>query len=151
MFDLFSEYWRVLLGVAVTLLVWWRLSQKPITLNLSEKTESKSDRSEPPFLSDLLPSLAQELQECLLAQDEAELAAQVPALRIVDRCRCGDDFCATFYVQPKPKGAYGPDHRNVALTPKEGMLVLDVVGGKVMCVEVLYRDDIPQTIQAALP
>jgi hypothetical protein len=80
-------------------------------------------------------------------QDEPDLAAQVPGLRIVDRCRCGDDFCATFYVRPKPKGTYGPDHRNVALTPKEGMLILDVVGEKIAGVEVLYRDDVRKVIQ----
>ena len=41
---------------------------------------------------------------------------------ILDRRLCGDDFCATFYPQPKPDGAYGPSHRNVELTPVEGML-----------------------------
>jgi hypothetical protein len=148
MSDFMSEHWRVLLGVAVMLLGWWRLSRKPITLKISEASEPIPDANtwEPPLLSDMLPGLAHELQQLLIEQDEPELAAQVPGLRIVDRCRCGDDFCATFYVQPRPKRAYGPDHRNVPLTPKEGMLILDVVGEKI--VEVLYRDDVRKVIQA---
>ena len=73
-------------------------------------------------LSDTLPALAAELRQLLTEQGEPELAAQVPGLMIFDRCRCGDDFCATFYTQPKPEGRYGPGHRNVALAPDERML-----------------------------
>jgi hypothetical protein len=72
-------------------------------------------------------------------------------LRIVDRCRCGDDFCASFYTQPKPKGAYGPGYRNIALTPAKGMLILDVVDGVIANVEVLYRNDIREKLLALLP
>jgi hypothetical protein len=118
--DFTAEYWQVLLGVAVMLLVWWRLSQKPITLQLSERTTVNA--WEPPLLSDVSPALAEEIHTLLLGQDEFELAGQVSELRIVDRCRCADDFCGTFYVRPKPKGDYGPKHRNVVLEPKEGML-----------------------------
>jgi hypothetical protein len=34
-------------------------------------------------------------------------------------------MCATFYTLPKPKGYFGPSHRNAVLTPEEGMLILD--------------------------
>ncbi len=105
-----------------------------------------SSASDLPFLSEVLPSLVQELEELLLKQGEPELAAQVPVLRILDRCRCGDDFCATFYVRPKPKGSYGPNHRNLSLSPREGMLTLDIVDGSIACVEALYRDDIRKDI-----
>jgi hypothetical protein len=97
-----------------------------------------------------LPAFAQELER-LLAADEPGLAGQVPQLRIVDRCRCGDGFCATFYVQPKPEGAYGPGHRNVTLEPETGMLILDVVNERIAAVEVLYRDEIRETVHALLP
>jgi len=103
------------------------------------------------LLADLLPSLAHELQELLILQGEADLASQVPRLNIVERCRCGDDFCATFYVQHKPEKSYGPTHRNVLLAPKQGMLILDVVGNKIASVEVLYRDEIRQQLHSALP
>jgi hypothetical protein len=88
------------------------------------------------------------LSGSLEEQGQPELAAQVPGLMILDRCRCGDDFCATFYTQPKPEGSFGLGHRNVALTPDEGMLILDVVGEKIACVEVLYRDEVRQKLGA---
>lgn len=72
-------------------------------------------------------------------------------MRILERCRCGDDFCATFYTLPKPVGAYGPSHQNVTLTPEEGMLILDVVDGEIACVEVLDRPVIREKLDAVLP
>jgi hypothetical protein len=103
------------------------------------------------LVSEAFPLLMQELQELLKLAGEPDLASQVPELRIVDRCRCGDDFCASFYTQPKPKGAYGPGHRNVALDPTEGMLILDVVDGVIAQVEVLNRNDIRQRLLKVLP
>jgi hypothetical protein len=103
------------------------------------------------LLVDMFPELSTELQELLSVKGERDLAVQVSGLAVVDRCRCGDDFCGMFYVLPKPDGAYGPDHRNVALTPNEGMMILDVVGGKIAAVEVLYRDEIRQKLLVELP
>lgn len=103
------------------------------------------------LLKDVLPELADELALLLEEAGEYHLAPQVPGLRIVDRCRCGDDFCATFYTQPKPLGSFGAGHRNVVLEPERGMIILDVVSGAIACVEVLYRDHIGQRLTAALP
>lgn len=103
------------------------------------------------LLTDALPTFSAELRQLLTEQGEPELAAQVPSLAILDRCRCGDDFCATFYTRPKPKGGYGPGHRNVRLMPQEGMLILDVVGGEIACAEVLDRDDVREKLDAVLP
>ena len=103
------------------------------------------------LLRDVFPLLSQELQELLINTGENDLASQVSGLRIVDRCRCGDDFCASFYTQPKPEGAYGPGHRNVALAPAEGMLILDAVDGVIAHVEVLYRNDIRQKLLVLQP
>jgi hypothetical protein len=102
-------------------------------------------------LIDMLPALAAELEALLTAKDEPTLAAHVRDLNIVDRCRCGDDFCSTFYTEPRPQGSYGKGHRNVELEPAEGLLILDVVKEKIVCVEVLYRDEIKKTLHAALP
>jgi hypothetical protein len=111
-------------------------------LQYERQKNSVNQQKEKRLLTDVLPDLAAELQRLLTEAGETELAGQVPGLAILDRCRCGDDFCATFYTQPRPQGSYGPGHRNVALTPEEGMLILDVVGDKIACVEVLYRDDV---------
>jgi hypothetical protein len=104
-----------------------------------------------PLISDALPGLAHELTTLLLKDGEPELAAQVQQLHIVDRCRCGDDFCATFYTVPCPRGAWGTGHRNLSLDCEHGMLILDVVDDKLTCVEVLDRDDIRKRLHEILP
>jgi hypothetical protein len=105
----------------------------------------------PKRLADIFPELSAELQDLLTERGESELAAQVPGLTVIERCRCDDDFCGMFYVLPKPSGAYGPDHRNVALTPKDGMLILDVVAERIAAIEVLYRDEIRQRLLTEFP
>ena len=109
------------------------------------------DSMESMLLTETLPVLAQELQQLLQAKNQLELAAQVTALKIVEGCGCGDDFCASFYTQPKPKGAYGTGHYTLVLEPADGMLILDVVGGVISFVEVLYRPEIREKVLAAFP
>jgi hypothetical protein len=112
---------------------------------MNQQTEKR------PLLTDALPAFATELRRLLEERGESELAARVPGLMIFERCSCGDDFCATFYTQPKPNGGFGPGHRNVALTPEKGMLILDVVAGRIACVEVLDRNDVRRKLDAVLP
>ena len=102
-------------------------------------------------LNEILPALAFELEQLFKNQGEPELAAQVSQLAIVDRCRCGDDFCSSFYTQPKPEGRYGPGHRCLDLDAAEGMLLVDVVEGKIAHVEILNRVDVRHKLLAALP
>lgn len=103
------------------------------------------------LLKDMLPRFSDELVGFLITAGEQDLASQVAELRIVDRCRCGDDFCATFYTQPKPQGSYGAGHRNVVLEAESGEVILDVVQDSIHCVEVLYRDDVRSTLLNAVP
>ncbi|MBN8733644.1 MAG: hypothetical protein J0L64_24130 [Acidobacteria bacterium] len=98
-----------------------------------------------------MPELAAELRALLLASDDSHLAGQVEHLRVIDRCRCGDSFCATLYTAPIPEGSYGPTHRNVVLDPAAGMIVLDVVEERIVCVEILYRDELRSQILHLLP
>ena len=104
-----------------------------------------------PFLKDVLPSFSDELTTLLTAAGEQGLAAQVSGLRIVDRCRCGDDFCGTFYTEPKPQGSYGAGHKNLVLEPVKGEVILDLVNGSIACVEVLYRDEIRDALITHIP
>ena len=46
-------------------------------------------------LAEEFPALASELSELLNRAGEEELAGTVAGLNVLDRCRCGDDFCAT--------------------------------------------------------
>lgn len=105
----------------------------------------------PKLFIELFPELAAEIEQLLLEQGESELARQISTLLIAERCRCEDDFCGKFYVLPRPKGAYGPGHRNVSLEPKQGMLILDVVAERIAAVEVLYRDAIRQKLIVEFP
>lgn len=103
------------------------------------------------LLKEVLPDFAVELEQLLSKEGETELVAQVSQLNIVDRCRCGDHFCASFYTQTKPEGAYGPGHRCIELEPSEGMLILDLLDGRIAHVEVLNRDEIRGKLSTALP
>jgi hypothetical protein len=87
---------------------------------------------------DSLPEFSDELRSLSLQFAHPEIADQIPSLSVVDRCRCGDDFCGTFYTAPKPTGSYVPRHENLELPAKEGMIILDSVDGRIQCVEVLY-------------
>jgi hypothetical protein len=104
-----------------------------------------------PHLKDALADFAHELTALLTSRGEAALAAQVPYLRLFGRCRCGDEFCATAYTAPRPEGAWGPEHRNILLDPIEGFLVLDVVNEEIVCIEVLYRDDLRARLLRLFP
>ncbi len=99
----------------------------------------------------VLPDFAQELEELLLAANHPELAAQVHELRILRRCSCEDDFCASFFTQFEPSKRPFPDARCVEVEPRGGMIILDVVSGRIAHVEVLYRDDVRRTLRAAFP
>lgn len=103
------------------------------------------------LLIEILPQLARELEQLLNGRGELELAAQISTLEVVDRCRCGDDFCSSLYTQPKPAGSYGPDHRSFDLDAAKGMVILDVVSSLIAHVEILNRDDLRRPLVAALP
>jgi hypothetical protein len=75
----------------------------------------------------------------------------VPLLRLVDRCRCGDDFCATLYTASKPKEGYGPNHESLSLDPSSGLLILDLVDRKVVCMEILFRDELRHRVLQLFP
>jgi hypothetical protein len=109
------------------------------------------EEAEPLLLIEILPQLARELEELLKKHGKLDLAAQVSTLTVVDRCRCGDNFCSSFYTQPKPVGAYGPGHDCFDLDADTGMVILDVVSGVIAHVEILNRDNIRMPLLAALP
>ena len=105
-----------------------------------------------PFrLAEEFPELVSELKDLLEREGETELAGSVVALTVVDRCRCGDDFCATMYTVPRPRGAWGEGHRNVALDPETGFLILDVQHERIVEIEVLYRDEVRRRLLKLMP
>ena len=103
------------------------------------------------LLQDTLPDLADELATLLRNNNALDLVEQVPLLRLVDRCRCGDDFCSTLYTAPKPEGAYGPNHESISLNPSSGHFILDLVDRKIVCIEILFREDIRGRVLKLFP
>ena len=102
-------------------------------------------------LTEALPAFERELNELLLARGEKELAGQTAKLAIVDRCRCGDGFCASFYTLPEPEGSYGPSLRCIDLDATEGTVIIDVVEGDIAHVEVLNRGEIRKLLLSLFP
>jgi hypothetical protein len=97
-------------------------------------------RQDHPFVRDAFPDLVAELITLLEREGERELALRATDLRLVAMCDCGDDSCQSIHTAAHPKGQpYGEGHRCVSLLPEEGMLVLDVVNGRIMYIEVLDR------------
>ena len=104
-----------------------------------------------PLLQESLPDLAEELTSLLRKKNERGLVEQVPFLRLVDRCRCGDDFCATLYTAPQPNGAYGPNHESLSLNPASGQLILDLVDRTIVCIEILFREGLRSRVLQLFP
>jgi hypothetical protein len=99
-------------------------------------------------LISVLPGLSEELVKLLREANEPALADQIAELDIVEKCRCGDDFCSSIYTVPKAHGKWASPHRNVELNPTKGMLILDVVKEKISHIEILFRDDIRSTLES---
>ena len=103
------------------------------------------------LIVECLPDLAAEMVSLLRTEGRDDLADQVATLRIVERCGCRDDFCATFYTAPRPVGAWGLGHETVALDPDQGYLNVDILNGQVVSVEVLYRDSVRDLLDKLFP
>ena len=105
----------------------------------------------PARLAAALPELAEEVRALLEKRGLPELAASVAELPLVDRCRCGDHFCATVFTRAKPSGAWKAGFENLILVPRSGMIILDVVEGRIACIEVLYRNDVRARVMEVMP
>ncbi len=86
----------------------------------------------PPLLIDFLPDLADELTLLLKQQGYAYVASQIPMLRMFDRCHCGDDFCATFYTEPRQAGHWTGYHKTINLEVNRGMIIVDLIGSSLV-------------------
>ncbi len=94
---------------------------------------------EAPLMADIVPELAAEMERGLRATGDHELADQVAGLRMVKSCGCGDDFCASFYTVPIPKG---PSAKKRFGVPLPNHLIIHVLQGEIIEVEVLFRDEL---------
>jgi hypothetical protein len=91
-------------------------------------------------------SLQKKSAVCSMKPENRSFRRNWKPFRLWNRCRCGDDFCSSLYTAPKPAGAYGKGHRSNSLEPSKGMIILDVVDEKVVHIEVLYKDEVRETL-----
>ena len=97
-----------------------------------------------PLMVDVVPELAAEMERELRASGDVELADQVAGLRMIKSCGCGDDFCASFYTVPIPKG---PSAKKRFGIPLPNHLIIHVLEGEIVEVEVLFRDNLRPRIR----
>ena len=110
----------------------------------------RKPKRSPILVSEALPEFADELQR-LLSREHQDLAAQVPHLRIVDRCPCGQDDCATFHTEPRPRRRHPRGTKGLLLESGIGILVLHVFKRRIVCVEVLDRPEVRQVLDRVSP
>ena len=97
------------------------------------------------------PDIAEEIEALLKTEGELELASQLEDLHIVDRCRCGESQCATMYTVPRPDGPWGINHDGISLPFSNGMINIDTVGKKIVCLEVLDRNKVRNKLKKLMP
>jgi hypothetical protein len=102
-------------------------------------------------LGEFFPELAAELTALLKCSNRSDLSNQIIDLKIVDRCRCGDDFCAAIYTVPRPLSKVLGSPQCIELEPAEGMIILDACNGQITGIEVLFRDEIRKKLLELLP
>lgn len=122
--------------------------------NAFVETRERAINTTPLFpLRQILPAVVERLKHLLMEDGKLELAASVDGLQVYDRCRCGTDYCATVYTQPRPGGGYGPTHRNLVFwnADTEHTTILDVVNNGIACIELLDDDESVRRLVEALP
>lgn len=95
------------------------------------------------------PEFASELKQLL--ERYPNLQKQIDELEAFERCRCSEISCATIYTSPPPKGAWGKEHENIMLDPSKGMIILDILRGKIVCIEILDRKEFRQKLLILMP
>ena len=122
--------------------------------NAFVETRERAINTVPLFpLRQILPDVVERLKSLLTEDGKLELAASVEDLQVYDRCRCGTDYCATVYTQPRPSSGYGPNHRNLVFwnPDTEHTTIIDVVDSGIACIEILDDHDSRDRLTAALP
>jgi hypothetical protein len=99
-------------------------------------------------LDDVMPDIAEELYIGFRKARRPDLAESVWELELVDRCRCGEEFCATFYTQPNEPWSGKVEHLIIDMI---GLLCIELVRGRVARVELLDRPDVRDRLSELFP
>ena len=109
------------------------------------------ERTPAPPLGDTLPGFAREVEQRLREAGREDLAGQVTRLRITDRCRCGDDFCASLYTESRPAGGWRQRHETVPIGGRKGLINVDAMMGRIVAIEVLFRPEVRRALEHLVP
>jgi hypothetical protein len=105
-----------------------------------------------PPLRDSLPGFAREVEQRLREVGRHDLAGQVTRLRITDRCRCGDEFCASLYTEARPAGGWRQLHETVPIgNGGHGLINVDAMMGRIVAIEVLFRPEVRRALEDLVP
>jgi hypothetical protein len=100
-------------------------------------------------LKEVFPGFANELESLLNRKNEPIIAKQISELNIIDRCRCGELFCSTFYTSTKENlSGVG---KIIELDPIRGMINVDTFDNLIIEIEVLDRDEIKIKLDEIFP
>ena len=100
-----------------------------------------------PLVRSVLPRLAARIEAGLRAQGEERLAEQVDDLRITAVCPCEHAYCGSFHTASRPMKRWFMRGRQVSLGDDEpGEIAIDVVRGEIAYVEVLYLEEVRETL-----
>jgi hypothetical protein len=103
--------------------------------------------SEAPLLTAVLPQLAERIETALREQRLPRVADQVATLRITGPCTCGQPFCGSFQTLKTPLKRWFMRGRQIDVQDGgPGEIVIDLVRGEIAYVEVLYLDDVRDTV-----
>ncbi|KAB0666215.1 hypothetical protein F6V25_07010 [Oryzomonas japonica] len=95
------------------------------------------------YLKDCLPDFVGELERLLLEEDRPELACQVRDMPVdVGRCVISEEFCAMLCTGLQPSKGWGAGQTTIALAPRQGNILVDVIDGEIIAVEVFCRKDV---------
>lgn len=102
---------------------------------------------EGPLVARVAPELAELLEASLRARGEAELAAQVAALRITRVCRCEQPYCGSFWTTARPLKRWLIRGREIELGGRgQRRVTVSVVRGEIAYVEVLFWDEVRDAV-----
>ena len=97
-----------------------------------------------------LPDVVDELDRGLRKSGRTDLAATLTGLELVDRCRCGDSFCATSYTQPKASWPPPAELEDVVIEAPH-LLSLTIANGRIVAAEFLWRPALRARLLELLP
>lgn len=91
-------------------------------------------------LAQVLPDLTEELSRGIASLGHEKLAASVYTIEIIERCKCEEPGCVTFFCVPKVSAPL-PDRCNRIVAPAWGVTCVQYFDQQITWVEVLGRPE----------